>query len=190
MAAGLVFGVGAVVTLAAWNDSVWSRGNFGLGDQQWNMQGSVDAGTTWLEYQTEPTAGVMTFTVDPENMTPGVPVAALFGLKEEFGNLASTGTLNQGDVTLGPDLAAALSVNAYDLGQAATAPTGCDPALAAGTTLISGNIPSTGNSGPIAMPADETIAQWVCFVVELDDVPPAGLDPATSVAWEFSFVTA
>ena len=48
LAGGLVLGVGAAVTLAAWNDSEFVTGTFTAGT--FNMQGSTTDGTTFTDH--------------------------------------------------------------------------------------------------------------------------------------------
>jgi len=76
LAGGLVLGVGAAVTLAAWNDSEFARGTFAAGS--FNMVGSID-GTTFTDHATDPTAAVMT--VSTNNLTPGDTAAAGFAVR-------------------------------------------------------------------------------------------------------------
>lgn len=51
LAGGLVLGVGAAITLAAWNDSEFATGTFTAGS--FNLQGSTD-GTTYAEHTAAP----------------------------------------------------------------------------------------------------------------------------------------
>ncbi|MEO9327653.1 SipW-dependent-type signal peptide-containing protein [Gordonia aurantiaca] len=89
LASGAVLGVGAVVTLAAWNDTVFSNGTFGIGDIAWNVQGSHD-GTDWAEYDTSPGRDIV-FVVDgggsPTALLPGQTAKGDFYLKETKGKL-------------------------------------------------------------------------------------------------------
>ncbi|GAA3171571.1 hypothetical protein GCM10020255_060560 [Rhodococcus baikonurensis] len=55
LAGGLVLGIGAAVTLAAWTDNVFGDAQFKTGS--WNLQGSFDGLTTWGEYQVDASAG-------------------------------------------------------------------------------------------------------------------------------------
>ncbi|ATD70493.1 MULTISPECIES: SipW-dependent-type signal peptide-containing protein [Gordonia] len=101
LASGAVLGIGAVVTLAAWNDTVFSNGTFGIGDTAWNVQGSVN-GTDFLEYETSP-GGTVAFPVelgvDPANLMPGQTTKGSFWLKETKGNLAADITIHPSNAT-------------------------------------------------------------------------------------------
>ncbi len=79
LAGGLVLGVGAAVTLAAWTDQEWAEGVFGAGS--FNIQGSVD-GTTFEDHESEDGAAALTFDLTGgDNLTPGDTVAAPFVLR-------------------------------------------------------------------------------------------------------------
>lgn len=80
LAGGLVFGVGATATLAAWNDSEFGTTTFTAG--RFNIEGSTD-GTTWAQHPTSPGAS-MTFRLGAAvagALTPGDTVYALFSVR-------------------------------------------------------------------------------------------------------------
>ncbi|WP_435277663.1 SipW-dependent-type signal peptide-containing protein [Rhodococcus yananensis] len=184
LASGLVLGVGAVITLAAWNDSVWGSSDFGTGENSWNVQGSVDAGATWAEFQTQEGAGGMAFTIDPEGMTPGHEVHALFGLKETEGNMGATVTV-KAPITAGDTLAQNLTVTIVDLG--ATNPGSFD-GTQTGTTIATYTLSPGADSTAVTLDAGGE--QWLGFTVELPDgTNPSGLAQSTSAAWEMSAVS-
>lgn len=90
LAGGVVLGLGAVMTLAAWSDNVFSEGTFQTGE--FNLVGSkVPASAVigdYAEYDTETTAAKLTtdgtpnvnFRIDSLNMTPGETVVAPFSV--------------------------------------------------------------------------------------------------------------
>ena len=78
LAGGLVLGVGAAVTLAAWNDSEFAQGTFTAGS--FNMVGSTD-GTTFTEHATAGAAAALPFTVPAVNLTPGDTTYAGFAVR-------------------------------------------------------------------------------------------------------------
>lgn len=79
LAGGLVLGVGAAVTLAAWTDQEWATGEFGAGS--FNVQGSTD-GTAFTDHETEDGAADLVFELPAaENLSPGDSVAAPFVLR-------------------------------------------------------------------------------------------------------------
>lgn len=78
LAAGLVLGVGATATLAAWNDSEYAKGSFAAGS--FNLQGSTD-GTNYSDHATSGAAATLGFTVSPTNLAPGDVVYAPFAVR-------------------------------------------------------------------------------------------------------------
>lgn len=73
LAGGLVLGLGAAVTLAAWNDSEFVIGNFGNG--HFKMVGSED-GTSFSNHDTSATADSLSFSLGYDNLSPDDTVAA------------------------------------------------------------------------------------------------------------------
>lgn len=79
LAGGLVLGVGAAVTLAAWTDQEWATGIFGAGS--FNIQSSAD-GETFDDHETQGDAAALTFELPgAQNLSPGDTVAAPFALQ-------------------------------------------------------------------------------------------------------------
>ncbi|MGJ3190269.1 MULTISPECIES: SipW-dependent-type signal peptide-containing protein [Paenarthrobacter] len=77
LAGGLVLGVGAAITLAAWNDSDFAQGTFTAGS--FNLQGSTN-GTTFTENPVGSPA-TLGFTTNPANLSPGDVVTAPFAVR-------------------------------------------------------------------------------------------------------------
>lgn len=73
LAGGLVLGLGAAVTLAAWNDSEFVIGNFDTG--HFKMVGSED-GTSFSNHDTSATADSLSFSLGYDNLSPNDTVAA------------------------------------------------------------------------------------------------------------------
>ena len=78
LAGGLVLGVGAAVTLAAWNDSEFAKGTFTAGS--FTFTGSAD-GTTFSDHATTGAAASLTFELNPTNLSPGDVVYAPYALR-------------------------------------------------------------------------------------------------------------
>ncbi|MFL4474065.1 SipW-dependent-type signal peptide-containing protein [Paeniglutamicibacter sp. MACA_103] len=74
LAGGLVLGVGAAVTLAAWNDSEFAQGTFGAG--HFNMQGSTN-GTDFSDHAAGAPAQ-LGFSLGFDGLSPTDTVAAPF----------------------------------------------------------------------------------------------------------------
>ena len=79
LASGLVLGVGAAVTLAAWNDTEFVNGTFAAG--VFVFEGSSTNGTTFAEHPTIGTAAALDFQVAPDNLAPGSVVYAPFAVR-------------------------------------------------------------------------------------------------------------
>lgn len=79
LAGGLVLGVGAAITLAAWTDQEWAEGIFGAGS--FNIQSSVD-GTEFFDHESQDDAATLSFELTgADNMSPNDIVAAPFVLR-------------------------------------------------------------------------------------------------------------
>lgn len=187
LASGIVLGVGAVITLAAWNDSVWGTAAFGTGDSQWNLEGSIDGGNIWDEFQEPGTAGVMKFPPSATGLIPGQTIAANYGVKEEFGKVASTVTLQAPTLGGGSPLDPFINVQVISQGPSATAPT-CTAATT-GTVVQSGKLNALTAGTTQDLPKGNTDAQWYCFKVTLDQAAPHGLAQTTNPNWEFKGVS-
>lgn len=80
LAVGIILGLGAVATLAAYTSSVFGQATFATG--KFNVLGSFDGGTNWSSSNaTKETAGTLNFQVNPGAMTPGDTVYAPIALK-------------------------------------------------------------------------------------------------------------
>lgn len=77
LAGGLVLGIGAAVTLAAWNDSEFAKGTFTAGTL--NLEGSTN-GTTFGENPAGNPAA-LAFTANTANLSPGDVVEAPFAVR-------------------------------------------------------------------------------------------------------------
>ena len=76
LAGGLVLGLGATITLAAWNDSEFASGTFTAG--HFDLKGSTD-GTTFADHASGSPAS-LTFSLGYNLLTPNDTVAAPFVL--------------------------------------------------------------------------------------------------------------
>ena len=78
LSAGVVLGIGAVITLAVWNDPEFAQGTFTT--QEFDIQGSVN-GTTFSS-STSPTAPkTLAFSIEAADMTPGSTTYAPFAVQ-------------------------------------------------------------------------------------------------------------
>lgn len=92
LAGGLVLGLGAAITLAAWNDSEFATGTFTAGS--FNIQGSID-GSAWAEHASSGAAAEVTFSTGFDNLSASQTVAAPFVLRlDAASDYDSTVTVN------------------------------------------------------------------------------------------------
>lgn len=82
LAGGLVLGVGAAVTLAAWTDQEWAVGSFGAGS--FNIEGSTTGEeASFTDHESPAGAATLGFEVGAGNLSPGDTVAAPFVLRTD-----------------------------------------------------------------------------------------------------------
>lgn len=165
LAGGLVLGVGAAVTLAAWNDSEFATGTFTAGS--FGMEGSTD-GTAFSEHATAGAAATLSFTVAGANLalSPGDKVAAPFAVR------LITGTTNNGNVVIQtPTSTGTVSNITYEVVRVANVAACTTTAVdSTGTSLITAGTAITAVAGPNTFQLDKgaTItvpgaAQVLCF---------------------------
>lgn len=174
-AGGLALGVGAIVTLAVWNDSEFATGTFGAGS--FDLQGSTD-GTTFTSDAAAP-GKTLTFTLDADTLAPDDVVYAPFAVQ-----LSGTST-NEAAVTLenviggaiGDDLTYSLFVE-DDFGatcSAATPPTGTE-------VVADRAADATGTVDVFDLTAAGTPVN-LCFVVTAGAIAQG---EAGTITWEFA----
>lgn len=85
LASGLVLGVGATITLAAWNDSEYTTGSVTAG--QFNLEGSVDGN----EYRSSEPDSAHTLSFSPDAaLYPGATDYASFSVRAAEGSIGGT----------------------------------------------------------------------------------------------------
>ena len=179
LAAGLVLGLGATITLAAWNDSEFVNGTFTAGT--FNLVGSTD-GSTFSNHATSGAAASLDFTLNPTDLSPGDIVYAPFAVQLD-------------DTTTSDALVAITNVAAVgdvsDLSYKLVQPTTfeCD-ALTTGTVLIAaatavGSVPGSPSfaldKGTLGDPGDPV---FLCFVVTAESGLTQG--QTGSATWQFT----
>ncbi|MDH6470846.1 putative ribosomally synthesized peptide with SipW-like signal peptide [Micromonospora sp. H404/HB375] len=167
LAGGLALGVGATISLAAWNDSEYATGTFTAGS--FSIEGSTDD-TTYAEHSTSGTAAALAFSTGFDNISPGDVVAAPFAVR------LTAATTYDATVTVGsatPDLPAFTGLT-YGI---ATVPTFADCSatptsptwiVAQGTALdsVAGAVPFNLTQG--TPPTTPGAPAYLCFVVTAD----------------------
>lgn len=79
LAGGLVVGIGTAATLASWNDSEFSRGNFVSG--HFAIEGSTDGGSNYAEHGTSADAATLSFDTPIDNLAPDEWVNSQFKVR-------------------------------------------------------------------------------------------------------------
>jgi predicted ribosomally synthesized peptide with SipW-like signal peptide len=190
LAGGLVLGIGAAVTLAAWNDSEFASGQFAAGT--FNLQGSTtDATTGFLDHDTGGTAAVVFDLASYGNVSPDQVLYKPFWVRLAA-NTTSGATLNLAGITAG---AGTNNANfSYEIYRLATVSTVCDAAGALGGTLIGSGAdlslftavaPSTLAIG--APTSNPGAALNLCFVVTAESTLVQG--GGASTTWELEAVS-
>lgn len=165
LAGGLVLGVGAAVTLAAWNDSEFATGTFTAGS--FNLEGSTTSATlAFAEHPDAGSAAAIAFTTGFDNMAPDDVVYAPFWVRLDAAT-TSPATLTANAPTATGANIANLSYDVYSIDAAAT----CDTtATTTGDLVASGTALDAFTGGatvPLAIGAgtDAGVAAQLCFVV-------------------------
>lgn len=183
LAGGLVLGVGAAITLAAWNDSEFASGTFTAG--QFNLEGSSTDGTTFTEHATSGTAATLGFTAPlSTQLSPTDVVYAPFAVR------LAANTTNPANVVVSADSTTGVVTNlTYTL--VSTSTWGCDAAaVSAGTVLVpAGTVVTTVPGTPTFSLAagtpttDPGAAQNLCFAITAGAVDQG---QTGTVTWEFA----
>lgn len=210
LAGGLVLGVGAAFTLAAWTDNEWvfgqSENGGGPGTKVYQMQQNTWSGSNgteaWSDQETAP-GGALTFSINADNLVPGGVVYAPMQLRANAGSEALVASLTEAaqqtpidSVTNSPQLYQALryeakqnvprsSCNASGFG---TAPNATN-IIPAGSAL--GTISVPGNTTSINLPKGDNVlngtAVDICFALTLPTDAPIALQGKKTVPmWKFS----
>jgi predicted ribosomally synthesized peptide with SipW-like signal peptide len=178
LAGGLVLGVGAAVTLAAWNDSEFAQGTFTAG--QFNLEGSTD-GSAYAEHTDVGAPAALDFSVDPDNLSPGDSVTAAFAVRLDAVTTSPADLV----ITASPATGSILPNLTYRLDQ--TTAFGCD--LSGSTNLVTAG---TAIDAVVAPPTVELAdgagvagaPAYFCFTVTAgDDLEQTQSGTAT---WQFA----
>lgn len=204
LAGGIVLGLGATMTLAAWSDTEYANGVFSAG--KFNVQGNPSTATpptgSWADNYASPGAG-LTFSANFDKMTPGTTVYAPFSLRIDptkanydasvhIESVTSTGDTNlRGKLTwkartgIAPAACAAMAITpaAYTTSGTALVPS---PDATPGPSVDAYAAPTTPTTFTLSKtnaPAD-TIPVTVCIAVTLAAQPAN--TPPTDNSWIFT----
>jgi predicted ribosomally synthesized peptide with SipW-like signal peptide len=163
LAGGLVLGVGAAVTLAAWTDNEYATGTFTAG--QFNLQGSTD-GTNYSDHNSSAGAAALSFSTPFSNLAPSQTVYAGFWLRLATGTTTAANLQLVGFAGTGA-AAPQLTYSIYLISSSAT----CNASTATGTAIATGTLNSTTATSTVVPLAAPTVAgspgaaQQLCFAV-------------------------
>ena len=178
LAGGLVLGLGAAVTLAAWNDSEFAKGTFTSGSL--NIQGSVDGDI--FEDHTTPEGASVLFSLETGDLAPGDVYSAPFAVRLDEGSTKPANvTLTSGDGSATPD---GLKYRVFETeGFGCSTPT-APPELVVGAGTPVGTVPANTSfslaPGAGVLPGT---AKTLCFEVTADD--DLAQETTSEVVWHF-----
>lgn len=180
LSAGLVLGVGAAATLAAWNDAEHSSASFEAGT--FGIVGST-SGTTFSEHPAADPAE-LSFSPGVAALAPGDSVYALFSVRTIPGSVAGTVRLS------------AAGVNSTGLGQWLTYSVRTIDSLTCNAAAFAGGNPNglpqgesltTSASGTRTLAADGAEQMNFCFEVTLPtSAPNHAQGTGVNANWTFS----
>ena len=165
LAGGLVLGIGATATLAAWNDSEFGTATFTAG--RFDIVGAAD-GATFASHATTGTAAALNFQLPPTALAPGTTTYALFSVRTANPSVAGVLQLTAGTPG-GTGLAAYLTYGVRTIaGTACSAST-----YPAGTTVVAdGSALTTSGATTQAVAANGGTQVNYCVAVTLPTTAP------------------
>lgn len=180
LAGGLVLGIGAAVTLAAWNDSEYATATFQAG--KFDIVGATD-GATFTNHATTGAAAALTFALAPTAMAPGNTTYALFSVKTVNPSVAGTLQLTAGTPG-GTGLATYLTYGVKTI-----AGTTCSAATYAGGTSVvvaDGSALTASGSATQVVTANGASQVNYCIAVTLPTTAGNGAQNLTMTqTWQF-----
>lgn len=183
LAGGLVLGVGATATLAAWTDEEFANGSFAAGT--FSIVGSTN-GTNFSDHPAAPGASLV-FALTADAMVPGTTVYSLYSVKTAPTSVAGPVQLTAGAAN-GSGLGAYLSY-----GVSTITGTTCNAStFAAGSVVVStGSALTAGAAGGIALAAAGASTINYCFAITLPTTAPNAAQGAVlSGQWIFAATAA
>ncbi|GAB2622198.1 SipW-dependent-type signal peptide-containing protein [Pseudactinotalea suaedae] len=192
LAGGVVLGIGAAATLAAWNDSEFATGTFSSG--VFNLQGSTEgAAEGYADHAAADGAAALGFSAGFDNLSPGDVTYAPFWVRLDAGTTAPA-TLD----LVAIDSTDTTGTNSGQLGYsvyAIDAAADCDETATGGTllgtaTTLADDAEIAGGTTalPVGDPTTEPgAATQLCFIV----TAAAGLGQGgeTTATWQLTATT-
>lgn len=191
LAGGLVLGVGAAVTLAAWTAQDNATGSFTT--SRFVTQSSADAGTTWADNSAVPGAVLQ---LNAGALSPGATVAAVLGIRTTAGSIGGTEALQTptSSTTPLPALWSSLQYRVYSSTTSTCTATSTplsssDWIIGSATTwsTMGTAVPVNSTALVAATTSSPGTPTWFCFQVGLPSGAPNTLQgQSLVVTWLFS----
>lgn len=180
LAAGLVLGVGAAVTLAAWNDSEVATGSFTA--STFATEAKDTASGTWAQTSDGSPA---TLTFNATGLYPGAIVYAGLDVRTTAAtNIAGTALLSAAAPSGDSALTGELEYRVVVLTGAGALSTACSAASYSGAFLSVSSVPSGGGAVQAALAASASSPVRFCFQVQMKSAAATGAQGRTgSVKW-------
>lgn len=164
LAGGLVLGVGAAITLAAWTDTEWATGFFSTG--KFGIEGSTD-GSSWMSHPDSPGATLMFSAATPTDLTPGDVVYEGYAIRlDQDSTKAADVTVTQSSTT-------------------PIAGTTADFRLTSALTCNATSFDAGTSSATFSL-ASLSAVQYVCMKVTAGDQAQLAKDGSGSFSWQFA----
>lgn len=191
LAGALVLGVGAAVTVAAWTSQDFAAGTFAA--STFVTQSTADAsGATWQDDSTPPGAAL---NLNAGSLSPGVVVAAPFGIEAIAGSVGGTVALQSPTSTTSPlpALWSALQYRVYSSSTSActttsTPASSSDWVVGSATTYVLLSTAVAVNSTALGAASSSAAGAptWFCFQVTLPSGASNSLQgQSLVVTWQF-----
>lgn len=163
LAGGLVLGVGATVTLAAWNDSEVASGTFTA--STFVTEAKDTASGTWAQ-TSDASPAVLSF--NATSMYPSAIVYAGLDVRTTAAsNMAGTATLSQAAVSGATEVTGELEYRVAVVTGAGALTTACSTASYSGAFLSVSTVPSGGSTAQAALAAAAASPVRFCFQVQM-----------------------
>lgn len=176
--AGSVFGVGSIITLAAWNDSEHASAELTAGE--FALLGSTD-GVTYADHTADDPAQ-LTFDLDASGLGPGSTAHALFSVsttEESLGGSVEMLGSAESDSGLGAYLT-------YGVSQISGTDCNAESFAEGGAVVAEGSALSGSGTDSQELAAGGEDAVNYCFRITLpEDAPNGAQGQAVSASWEF-----
>ncbi|HEU5224139.1 MAG TPA: SipW-dependent-type signal peptide-containing protein [Candidatus Lumbricidophila sp.] len=178
LAGGIVLGVGAAYTLAAWNDSEFATGTFGAGT--FDLQGSLDGSA--FSSDTAAPGKSLTFALNADRLEPSAVVYSPFAIKlSAASNYQANITLSQAAADTTGTISTHLTYSVYEV---ASWNATCSAANPPSTALVTNRAATAAGSVALTSLAAVDAPKYLCIVVTADSGLPQG--SAGTITWDFT----